>query len=546
MKGKNLIALVSLGFACMTHGQVYLDRGQTILVPPSSVKARGAVHTNYVINLAPKPVSHFGGSDGIHPHISLSGLFPADIRTAYEIPPLAGSGAIAIVDAGDNTTILADFKTFSSNFGLRNETSTNATLSTNKVFQVVYAGGVQPPAIAGWDGEIALDVEWAHAVAPNAKIYLVEAASSSLFDLEAAVNLAKTLPGVKEVSMSWGASEFLSQGLVDPDYAQSGVAFFASTGDHSDIEYPSTSPNVVAVGGTSLSFAGGVTTETAWSSTGGGISAQSAIPSYQSTLSAILGAKRGVPDISGYADANPGVAVFSTSAFNGWSTVGGTSVACPMMAGMANARGSYSSSSVAENLRNYTNLGSTAFRDIKSGTSGSNSAVVGWDATTGCGSPLGLLPQSQANPTNVKPAYGTLAGGTLSSLFTENGLSYDTLSAPSTDIVGQYASDYVLVHFASAPSAYRALYFFVTASATANSTYTLQAYNYTSKKYLQFGSGALTSTPKNFIYLLNVGPAASYVDANNTVHLILKSRTPGYNATSHTMKLDRVVGYVVN
>ena len=103
------------------------------------------------------------------------------------------------MDAYHYPTALKDFNVFSNQFGLPTEGSTNATASTNTVFQVVYASGSKPRTNGGWAQEAALDIEWAHAMAPGAKIYLIEAASNSYASLFAAVDKARSLPGVKQV-----------------------------------------------------------------------------------------------------------------------------------------------------------------------------------------------------------------------------------------------------------------------------------------------------------------------------------------------------------
>ena len=110
-----------------------------------------------------------------------------------------------------------------------------------------------------WEVEEALDVEWAHAIAPGAQIILVEADSQSLSDLMAGVATAASQPGVSVVSMSWGFPEgqavfAADEATYDSVFNVPGVTFVASTGDYgaADPEYPAFSPNVVAVGGTSL------------------------------------------------------------------------------------------------------------------------------------------------------------------------------------------------------------------------------------------------------------------------------------------------------
>ncbi len=141
------IAIASLAtVAVAAQAQVYYQGNPNILVPSSSIPHPGRMHTHYLIwngstaslpNGARTrgPLVMFAGPAGYH---------PADIQAAYEMPNNGGSKAIAIIDAFDNPTALADFNTFASQFGLPQETSTDATSASNKVFQVVYAAGSQP------------------------------------------------------------------------------------------------------------------------------------------------------------------------------------------------------------------------------------------------------------------------------------------------------------------------------------------------------------------------------------------------------------------
>jgi hypothetical protein len=315
-----------------------------------------------------------------------AGFHPTDLQSAYG-DHSTGAGVIAIVDAYHFPTSLHDFNSFSAQFGLKQEPSTTATASTNKVFQVVYAKGSQPATNGGWSQEMALDIEWAHAMAPGAKIVLVEAASSSFTDLFGAVQTASGLPGVTQVSMSWGGAEFGSETQYDSKMVKPGVTFFASSGDSGGVrEYPAASPSVVSVGGTSLSFSGTTRLEVAWSGSGGGASTVESRPSFQSTIASIVGAKRGIPDISADANPNTGVSVYDSTAYQGfvgWFVVGGTSVACPVCAGIANAGGAKRGSNELAWI--YANHG--GFNDIKSGSAGANHSVAGWDFVTGWGTP---------------------------------------------------------------------------------------------------------------------------------------------------------------
>jgi kumamolisin len=332
---------------------------------------------------------------------------PATLRAIYHLPATGGANAIAIVDAYHFPTALADFNSFSKYFGLPQETSTVSTGANNRVFQVVYAPGYKPQSggnyISSWNLEEALDIQWAHAMAPNAKIYLVEAASDSTSDLDYAVRVASALTGVKEVSMSWGGSEASYEAMFyDPLFTTSGVVYFASGGDSSDqMEYPAASPNVVSCGGTSVSRtpAGVFVSETGWNDTGCGPSAYEPRPSFQSKVASVVGTKRGVSDLAFEADPNTGVYVFDSTPLwgeSGWWILGGTSVASPSLAGVVNlaaASGNgFAANTAAEEARIYGSLGNAnAFRDVISGTDGKYSCKVGYDFITGVGTPNGLL-----------------------------------------------------------------------------------------------------------------------------------------------------------
>ena len=299
------------------------------------------------------------------------------------VNPSGGSRAIAIVDAYHYPTAMSDLSLFSAQFGLPAPTNAN--------FQVVYAGR-QPPVDANWNIEEALDIEWTHAMAPNAKIYLVEATSSNFTDLLRAVSVANSLvssAGGGEVSISWGGSEFSRETSYDSYFAQSGIVYFASSGDSPGVNWPSTSPNVVSVGGTSLSrnpTTGNFQAEVAWQSGGGGPSIYETLPRYQTSISAIVQNQRGTPDVAADADPSTGMWVY---AYPYWYILGGTSVAAPVWAGIVNAAGGFSAATQSELTTVYANRGTT---DITAGTCGPNQGYMakgGWDFCTGLGSPVG-------------------------------------------------------------------------------------------------------------------------------------------------------------
>lgn len=444
--------------------QVYYNNDKNIIVPESSIPRNdGKMHTHYLRYVGPPKYPSIE-SRGIAPLYDLAGpwaqfagvagFHPVDIHNAYNIPQNLGSGIICIVDAYDSPTNLADFNAFSKEFGLPQETSTSATLATNKVFQVIYSGGAQPAANAGWGGEISLDIEWAHAMAPNAKIVLVEAPTNSTSDLFGAVAAAAKVVGCKEISMSWGGGEYPQESSLESYFnSNPGIVNFASAGDFGGYqEYPSESPNVVGVGGTTLVMDGAtVVSETAWSGSGGGPSSVFTRPAYQAIVSNKVGSFRGAPDVAALADPNTGAAFYDAGA---WGVVGGTSLACPINAGIANSRSQYSASTVAELTRLYTNygLGKNYYRDIVSGSAGSFTAGPGYDFITGIGVPNGLYsPLAVATPydassvdvyVNPNISGGTTEGnyisGTLTSLNAVDQNSY-TLSAVA-EPVGKVAS----------------------------------------------------------------------------------------------------------
>jgi kumamolisin len=359
------------------------------LVPPSSVPspmdAGVRAHTNHIIFAG--ATARIGGP---------SGLTPSQVRGAYGNNG-AGSDAIAIVDAFNYPTALNDFNVFSAAFGLPVEPSASPTASTNTVFQVVYASGSKPADDPEWAQEAALDTQWAHAMAPGAKIYLVEAASNNMDDMMAAVNVAKSLPNVRQVSMSFGTQE---SGCTFVRYnsalRKSGVTFFAAAGDSAgERDFPAESYHAVAVGGTSLSVGptGQWLAEAVWSSTGCGPSSYEPRPVFQDPLYPRIGTHRAAVDIAAVGDPNTGVSVYDSTpsqGVSGWIVLGGTSASCPIIAGCVNAAGIADVSSQALNARFYSGIGSSSLHDITIGSAGPFAAMAGWDFPSGVGTPNDL------------------------------------------------------------------------------------------------------------------------------------------------------------
>ena len=374
------------------------NRGGVVMVPESSKEKPTDVglkaHTNHALYLAP-------GAAASAP----TGFTPAKIRTAYGLPAytlgdLAGSKVIAIVDAFDYPTALDDFNTFSATFGLPQETGDGSVL------EVVYASGSQPQYDLGWSQEAALDIQWAHALAPTAKIILVEAATNSYVNLLKAVDVANQIADVREISMSWGGNEFGKERNYDNYFTTANIVYFAASGDiGGKCIWPGTSPNSVSAGGTTLFVddEGNCVSETAWNGSGGGLSKYESRPEYQDAIQSILGGKksrRGVPDLSFVAAPLTGVSVCWEG---NWFTFGGTSVSSPALAGIFNLAASLDGDSFAASTTDalaeiYANLDKSSYppdstdyyRDIVSGSAGRYNCTTSWDFVTGVGSCWGL------------------------------------------------------------------------------------------------------------------------------------------------------------
>lgn len=408
---------------------------------------------------------------------SANGFTPAQLKQAYGFDQISFDGGtiqgdgtgqtIAIVTAYHTPTIASDLLSFSTHFGLPLAPSFTQVAqdgSTN------YPG--QDPAGVGtnnWHLETALDVQWAHAMAPGASILLVEANSPSFTDLTAAVTWAKNQPGVSVVSLSWGAGEFPSQPTYDTFFTtpigHAGVSFVAASGDSgSPGMYPAFSPNVLSVGGTTLTLnaAGYIQTETGWSGSGGGISQYSAQPSYQNGFVTQSATKRTGPDVAFVANQSTGVPVYDTynnSPATPWTKIGGTSFGAPVwsaLVAIANQGRALAGLPVLDSpglLSKIYSMPASNFNDITSGLSGGTtpqSAGAGYDLVTGRGSPKAHLVVgslvgtasisgtvfNDANGNGTLDAEGGLGGWIVYADLNNNG-AFDTVvntTVPSADV----------------------------------------------------------------------------------------------------------------
>ena len=392
--------LSSIASAALTAGTVITPESST--EKPEHAHKGTHVHTHFnILSLeenatAPSVLpSEIAYPDSV-PYTGYNYQTPASLACIYGLVPqtkgcnpntvstvvVGGSNAIAIVDAYHYPYALSDLTKFSAQFGLPVPNLT-----------VVYANNVKPATNPnGWEVEEALDLQTAHAMAPNAKLYLVEAASNSISDLLTAVAKATTLVSVGtrgEVSMSWGTSEFVGEANYDSYFSATNAVYFASSGDTGGIvSWPCVSKNVVCVGGATLNMSSAHTyvNATAWSGSGGGYSTQVAKPSYQTPNKNVVGNHRGVPDIAMAADPNYGAWIYytpSNTGVSGWYIVGGTSWATPLAAGVVNSSNNFYANGTAELTALYEQISSSYFTDITSGVCGTYHAGVVWDPCTG-------------------------------------------------------------------------------------------------------------------------------------------------------------------
>ncbi len=355
----------------------------------------------------------------------LSGFTPAQIAAAYGLNNITfptssgaavkgdGSGqTIAIIDIDHDPGIQASLDAFDAKYNL-----------PSIKLDVIDQAGNQTDD--GWSGEESLDVEWAHAIAPGANIAVVEANPGTtnqqgFDDILTAIQTASQLPGVSVVSMSWGFSEFPGESSYDSDFTTSGITYIASGGDYGSISWPATSPNVLAIGGTSLNLSstGGYGSEVGWSATGGGISTLVPEPSYQKAVQST--GDRSTPDVSFDADPDTGVAVYvvppeDPTGPGQWGVAGGTSLGAPAWAGLMaivdqgralNGLGSLTGGS--QTVPELYALPATDFNkaSLTTAGAGSNAAIntAGYNTQTGLGTPVGAaLVDALVNGTSSSP-----------------------------------------------------------------------------------------------------------------------------------------------
>lgn len=321
------------------------------------------------------------------PNVVPSGFGPGDLRAAYNIATQGSSTTtVAIVDAYGYTNAESDLATYRSTYGLP------ACTTANGCFAKYNQSGVKgnyPRQNTGWAQETALDLDMVSAMCPGCKVILVQANSASFSDLAAAVTTAAAL-GAHVISNSYGGSESGSQAY-EAAYNQLGVAVTVSSGDSGyGVQFPASSPHVIAVGGTSLKRDASARGwgETAWNGAGSGCSAIYAKPNWQLDGGCAM---RMEADVAAVADPATGVAVYGPGrgGKSAWLVFGGTSVAAPVIGGIYGANGG----AVNYGSDPYAHL--SALYDVTSGSNGSCggaylcTARAGYDGPTGLGTPNG-------------------------------------------------------------------------------------------------------------------------------------------------------------
>jgi kumamolisin len=346
---------------------------------------------------------------------------PPQVAQLYQFPSsVDGAGqTVGILELGGGYRA-EDLRSYFSSLGVKPPKVTSVSVDKGKN---------KPTNPNGADGEVFLDIEVVGAVAPGAHIvvYFAPNTSQGFQDaLTTAIHDTTHKPSV--ISISWGGPEstWTAQSMVALDSAAQdaaalGVTICVASGDNGSsdgvndganhVDFPASSPHVLACGGTSLQSANGViTSETVWNdgaqggAGGGGFSNQFPLPSWQASagVNPPAGGGRGVPDVAGDADPETG---YNVQVDGQQMVIGGTSAVAPLWSGLIALLNQSLGQPVGFFQPTLYGLpaSSEAFRDITSGSNGAFSAGRGWDPTTGLGSPNGqnLLQALSGGASNI-------------------------------------------------------------------------------------------------------------------------------------------------
>jgi kumamolisin len=422
-----------------------VTREGTVIIPQSSIErpedAGISMHTNTKVFV---PAGQARGT--MNPDNTYA-EYPASLACVYGVGPsyagctptnngkiaTGGWGAIALVDAYDDPKAASDLAYFSSYMSLPvanfKKVYANTSFGTLNG-RTASCSGTPPPAyVAGtngrdWDIEESLDIEAAHSLAPGAAIILVEACSnldSDLYFAEEVAGIEVSDAGGGDISNSWGGGEYAGE-VVDDNvffrYYYSHISYFASAGDGGwGAAYPSSSPWVVSAGGTTINrnASQDFENESCWSGSGGGVSkyetwqdppnignGMGPWTAYQYSFAGTTA--RQTPDMSFDASPASGMWVYdSDEGGDPWWVVGGTSLASPSLAAIANASNDRAGQTLPgggkyinrENNLIYAEYDlhltyPDYFYDVTTGSNGSgHNAGTNYDQCTGIGSPRG-------------------------------------------------------------------------------------------------------------------------------------------------------------
>ncbi len=332
-----------------------------------------------------------------------AGYSPAQLQQAYGLTAASavdGRGrTVAVVDANDDPFALSNLSTYRAQWGLPPICGVGSSRNCVTFAKVNQRGAPWPlpSPDPDWAQEISVDLDMVSAICPDCNILLVEADAATPESLARAEDTAAAADPIS-IGNSFGMSEVPAETNGDASFDHPGIAITAAAGDDGyGVQWPASSPDVIAVGGTTLSPASGPDrhwTETAWSDDGSGCSAVEPQPSWQSRVSSLRSqcTKRAVADVAAVADPDTGVAVFDTfGGLPGWTVFGGTSVATQIIAAVYGLAGGSDGSPGASGL--YA-APSRDFFDVTTGSDGTCgsdlcTAGVGWDGPTGLGTPDG-------------------------------------------------------------------------------------------------------------------------------------------------------------
>jgi hypothetical protein len=420
------VALLAAGALTGTSGAVRVvtdavstSASPSLVYPCGASSAPGTFHCLVIKNTSAHPVAQTVRPEAIS---AGDGYGPSSLQAAYGLTAASaadGAGTtVAIVDAYNDPSAASDLAAYRSAAGL-------PALTSGQFTQYNQNGQISPlpaeaPVTDDWTAEESLDVDMVSAICPLCKIDLVEANDDSAVNLLPAEQVAASTLGAKYISDSWGAAEVAGENTLDaPYFGVPGVVYVAGAGEDGfsgGAVYPASSPDVVAVGGTTLSTSSGGRgwTESVWDdakgATGSGCSAYEPQPSWQTSISAITAACSNRVDNDVAADADPvtGVAIYDTSNDNGgWEEVGGTSESTAIIAAVFALAGNNGNGGdkAADSIYTHT----SDLNEVTASNNGTCTATVLCTATGAAGTYNG--PTGWGTPNGITAFESNSAGG---------------------------------------------------------------------------------------------------------------------------------------